>query len=170
MLSYRINLACHIRAEVKSNTAAVATIESRRPGTRWLGKNVDSEALALCRDELDLLLRGASTVQAVAVDEEKLHAQAPDSCDASDLLDNLNRSGTLHDPIGAARVQSAIRLGFSMLTSCPRGRLPARSFPYSRPRSGGVTVIQWSEWTALRGVLRRCACVKSICANICATT
>lgn len=114
VLSQRIvNLACQINADVKSDIAAVASVESHRPGTRWLGQEVDSEALAVCRDELDLRLSGLSTVEAVAVNEKTLHAHYPDSLDAAEVIEHLKHRRAFRNPASAVRFRRAIRTAFS---------------------------------------------------------
>lgn len=113
--SRTLNLATQLQARLAPNKTAIATIEAPRPGTRWFGQEVDAQSLAICRDELDLRMTGASTALAIAIDESELHARFADSLDASDLIEGLNRHGVSHNPLATMRLRKAIRWACSTL-------------------------------------------------------
>jgi AraC family transcriptional regulator, ethanolamine operon transcriptional activator len=107
--SRTLNLATQLQAKLARNKTAVAIIESRLPGSRWFGQEVDAECLAVGRDELDLRMPGASTALAITVDERELQAQFPDSLDASDLIEGLKRTGVSRNPVAAVHLRTAVR-------------------------------------------------------------
>jgi AraC-like DNA-binding protein len=107
--SRTLNLAIQLRAKLAPSKTAVAIIESRLPGTRWFGQEVDARCLAFCRDELDLRLPGSSTALAITMDEKELQSQFPDSPDASDLIEAFKRTGVSRNPIAAVHLRAAIR-------------------------------------------------------------
>lgn len=106
--SRTLNLATQLQARLAPHRTAIAIIESHRPGARWFGQEVDAESLAICRDELDLRMTGASTALAITVDEKELQATVPDSLDASDLIEGLYSNGVSRNPIAAFRLRAAI--------------------------------------------------------------
>jgi AraC family transcriptional regulator, ethanolamine operon transcriptional activator len=107
--SRTLNLATQLQAKLAQNKTAVAILESRGPGSRWFGQEVDSECVAICRDELDLRLPGASTALAITVDEKELQSQFPDSPDASDIIEGFKRTGVSRNPLAAIHLRTAIR-------------------------------------------------------------
>jgi AraC family transcriptional regulator, ethanolamine operon transcriptional activator len=107
--SRSLNLATQLQAKLAQDKTALAILESPRPGLRWFGQEVDAECVAVCRDELDLRLPGASTALAITVDEKELQSQFHDSLDASDLIEGLKRTGVSRNPPAAVHLRTAIR-------------------------------------------------------------
>lgn len=116
--SRTVNLAVRVTAEVESNRIAVATIASPRARAHWFGAPCESGAIAVARGELDIRTGGLATIDAIAIDANDLQSKFPNSPDASDLAEGLNRSGVMWNPSAAARLRAAIR-------SVCSGRLPA---------------------------------------------
>jgi AraC family transcriptional regulator, ethanolamine operon transcriptional activator len=103
------NLAFQLQGAIQRGKTAVAMIQSLCPGARWFGQQVDSETIAVRREELYLRTTGPSTALAIVVDEEELQSKFPDSLDASELVDNLRRSGVSRNPTASARLRKAVR-------------------------------------------------------------
>lgn len=114
------NLAFQVEGALQPGRTSVAVVDSARPGARWAGRELGLAGVASAR-ELDLRTTGASTIMAIAVDENALHAQLADCPDAAELLGGLKRSGVLSNPLAANRLRSAVR------SVCSGKPPPARS-------------------------------------------
>lgn len=115
------SLAIQLEGALEPGKTAIATVGSLRPGSRWLGQEVDSETVAVSDDVLDLRTTSLSTSSAIVVDRHELQSQFSSSLDAADIVDALRHTGVSRRPLVAERLRKSIE------AVCAAGGLPKRS-------------------------------------------
>lgn len=107
--SRSVNLAVRFSAEIEPSRILVATIAAPRARANLFGAPCESEAIAVCRGEIDIRTGGHITIDGVAVEVGEFQSHFPDSPDAADLAQTLPRNGLMRNPPAATRLRSAVR-------------------------------------------------------------
>ncbi|HEY1428619.1 MAG TPA: helix-turn-helix domain-containing protein [Candidatus Tumulicola sp.] len=114
-----VNLSFHGHAQMVKGRAGIVTVDSG-PEARWRGSAFGAASIAIGH-EIDVRTAGPSTILGLAFDRNQAESLFPDSLDASDVLDTIERNRISVNPVAAHRVSSAIRSVCSSEAPVTRG-------------------------------------------------